>query len=164
MRQLDEPYTAFHVRHTDRKSDFKSQVLKIASRIKSLVFLATDNQEVFDFFKDVFGSSKVASFCKLPSEHGRPLHYMNSDSDILQNNEDAILDLFTLCLAKRYYMFPRFSTEKNLFPSYSGFSKLAARLRQQPELLRTILPQELHRFIKYPSTLDKVQHWRWRYF
>lgn len=164
QRRLDVmsiDYAGFHVRHTDYKTDFKSRVEALKFKIKGDVFLATDNIDVVSYFKSVFGKECVFSFSTLPKEAGMPLHYNRQATDLRQQNTDAILDLFTLTLAKDYYFFPRVGNAFQLTRSYSGFSSLAARLRARPDILKTVLPQSFHP--RMPPTRS-IAEWRWRYF
>ena len=164
LHMLGKSYQAFHIRHTDYKTDFESQVLKLAPKIHGQVFLATDNRSVVSFFESAFGKDQILTFSKLPEQEGKPLHYFNELDDIQTKNDDAILDLLTLCLAKKYYLFPRAGSTRLLFAHYSGFSSLAARLRFSPQLLQQHLPSELHSRIWAPSLLDKIMNIRWLYF
>lgn len=161
---IGDCYHAFHIRHTDYKTDFKSKVLALAPQIKGRVFLATDNKSVVDFFEDAFGNNRVTTFSKLPDKVGEPLHYGDRNIDYSQKNADAILDLLTLALADHYHFFPRESSGYALVGSYSGFSALAARLRFSPHILRLLLSSEFHGRIKSPSLRDRLQNVRWLYF
>ncbi len=161
---LGQRYHAFHIRHTDYKTDFKNKVLALAPHIKDRVFLATDNKSVVDYFEGVFGKNRLTTFSQLPDQIGVPLHYGNIGGEARNRNFDAILDLITLCLADDYHIFPREHVGRRFFPPYSGFSSLAARLRLTPQIMRNLLPQEFHGRIKVPGLLEKVRKIRWHYF
>ena len=161
LEKLGNSYTAYHVRSTDYQTDFKQGVLKTAASISGPIFLATDNIDVVTFFETVFGSQRLFHFSDLPSEAGQPVHYAPAISDMRQRNTDAILDLFTLALAKTYFFFPRIMKSFQILPSYSGFSSLAARLRAQPEILQHALPRD---FLKPSSKAAFFRNLRWRYF
>lgn len=161
---LGASYHAFHIRHTDYQTDFKSKVLALAPQILDRVFLATDNKSVVDYFEDVFGKNRLTTFSQLPDQIGAPLHYGNIGSEVSNRNCDAILDLMTLSLADKCSIFPREHVGRRFFSPYSGFSSLAARLRLAPHIMRNLLPREFHGRIKVPRLLEKAQNIRWLYF
>jgi hypothetical protein len=158
---LSANYTSFHVRHTDYKTDYKPRILRIAPHIKGPIFLATDNREVVEFFCSVFGSNRIFNFSELPEVAGKPVHYSPSAKNMRRQNHDAILDLFTLTLASAYYFFPRETGKFEVFKNYSGFSRLAARLKASPNILQQVLPPQFHAKI---SKRVNLQTLRWRYF
>ncbi len=157
-------YHAFHIRHTDYKTDFKNKVLALAPQIQGRVFLATDNKSVVEYFETVFGKYRLITFSRLPDQAGVALHHGDFGDETEQRNSDAILDLITLCLADFYHFFPREHDRRVIFSPYSGFSSLAARLRLTPQIMQSLLPQELHGRIKVPGLLDKLRNMRWLYF
>ncbi len=158
---LQADFTAFHVRHTDYQTNFEARVKQAAPQISGPVFLATDNKDVVTFFRSVFGRERFHNFSDLPDAAGQPIHFRNDVSNAQNRNADAILDLFTLALARKYFFFPRITSGFSIVPIYSGFSSLAARLRASPETLRQVLPPRLHRHIQARTTLTAL---RWRYF
>ena len=161
---LGGDYHAFHIRHTDYKTDFKNKVLALAPQIHGRVFLATDNKAVVEYFETVFGKNRLITFSRLPDQAGVALHHGDFGDETEQRNRDAILDLITLCLADFYYFFPREHDRRAIFSPYSGFSSLAARLRLKPQIMRGLLPPELHKRIKVPEFSDKLRNIRWLYF
>jgi hypothetical protein len=164
LTSIGGAYSAFHIRHTDYETDYVGRVRKLAAKISGQIFVATDNRAVVDFFKTVFGEKRIITFSKLPDVAGKPLHYDNDFEDMKRLNREAILDVLTLALAKRYIFFPRETGKFALQSSYSGFSVLAARLRNSPKLLKQILPNALHEYIQpAPSWLSPLQK-RWLYF
>jgi hypothetical protein len=139
---LGSDYSAIHIRHTDYKTDYQRRLQKIAPKIMGRIFVATDNREVLDYCKTLFGAARVFSFSHLPEDDAEPLHHSRRMDGMRQRNTDAILDLFTLALARRYFFFRRISTHFHLIPRYSGFSVLAERLRHEPRLLHKVITGE----------------------
>ena len=164
LRHFGGPYCAFHIRHTDYKTNYAARVRALVPHIHGRIFLATDNKAVVSFFEDVFGKVRLTTFSKLPDVHGKPLHHFTDQENAKSRNTDAILDLLMLSLAEKYYFFPRESGDRKFFAPYSGFSSLAARLSLAPDVLRLVLPQEFHHLINKPTVLQKLRNWRWRYF
>jgi hypothetical protein len=161
LQILGQDYTGFHVRHTDYKTDYEKRVKRLAGSVDGPVFLATDNRAVLEFFKNVFGGKRIFGFSVLPDEAGEPLHHGAESSVLRARNVDAVLDLFTLALAREYHFFPRVTAKFSLLPVYSGFSSLAARLRASPQILKHVLPVDFHGRIIASSGLTQL---RWRHF
>lgn len=161
---LGEHYHAFHVRHTDHKTDYEGRVLKLAPVVKDKIFIGTDNKAVVAFFCDVFGPDRVTSFSELPDKLGKALHYNNVGDDIWRRNRDAIVDLLILVLADKYSFFSRLSGKRRYYSAYSGYSVLAARLRFSQHIVRRLLPEELHGRVKSPRLAETIGNLRWRYF
>jgi hypothetical protein len=158
LAKLGADYTAVHIRHTDYKTDYERRVMKLKPKIGGRVFVATDNRDVVTFCKSVFGSANVLSFSKLPEDSGVPLHYLRGSDGAFDRNSDAILDLFTLALAKDYYFYPRMTDRFRLAPRYSGFSILADRLRHEPGLLHQVVSGKTDENLRVASTFSN----KWR--
>ncbi len=161
---LGNDYHAFHIRHTDHKTDYEGRVLALAPSIKGRIFLGTDNKSVVKFFHEVFGKDRVITFSKMPDKAGIAAHYGNVGEDIWIRNRDAIVDLLIIAMANHYHFFSRESGKRRVFAAYSGYSILAARLRSAPQIMRSLLPVELHNRIKKLDLLSSLRNLRWRYF
>jgi hypothetical protein len=136
---LGSNYSSVHIRHTDYKTDYEKRIVELNAKVQGHIFVATDNGDVLKFCQSVLGENRVYSFSKLPDDAGNPLHHLRSADGARQRNEDAVLDLFTLALAKKFYFYPRLIGSFNLRPSYSGFSVLVERLRHEPRLLHRLV-------------------------
>ncbi len=133
LEQLEKPYVAMHIRNTDYKTDYRRQIQEIKHKITGRVFIATDNLDTLNDCREILGENNVVSFSKIPQKHGQPIHlHLSSSDNIRQLNSDAILDLFTLALAKHLVIF---KVENNRFSPYSGYSMLAKQLNQNKCLL-----------------------------
>lgn len=161
LQKLGPNFAAFHVRATDYQTDYKMRVARAVSSIAGSVFLATDNRDVVAYFVDIFGKDRLFHLSSVPEIAGQPLHFDEQNKDMSVRNQEAILDLFTLALSGKYFFFPRLSQKSQLFYKYSGFSRLAARLRATPTILRQVLPSEWHdRIAPKLRMRDRL----WRYF
>lgn len=137
LEQFEKPYVAIHIRNTDYKTDYRSQLQEIKQKLAGPVFIATDNFDTLNDCREILGANNVVSFSNIPQKQGRPLHlHLSSADDIRQLNSDAILDLFTLALAKHLVIF---KVENNRFSPYSGYSMLAKQLNQNKCLLSMAL-------------------------
>jgi hypothetical protein len=140
LAQIGDTYTSIHIRHTDYSTDYRAHILDIAPEISGKIFVSTDNQEVLDFCRNVFGKERVWSFAKLPDQAGVPIH-SNPVLDAHQSNIDAISDLLLLAMAKSYHFF-RIQKKGSSTPPYSGFSMLANKLHKNPKLLQQFMRPE----------------------
>jgi hypothetical protein len=130
-------YDGIHIRNSDYKTNYKEVIASIKGDIRSPVFVATDSSEVLSYCNDVLGKQNVYSFSRFFSTIQVPLHYQLMDlKDTRLRNIDAILDLLTLALARKLYVFPIQSDSPN--PVYSGFSLLAEALSRNPQLLYSL--------------------------
>jgi hypothetical protein len=134
LSRLSRNYTSIHIRNTDFATDYKAHLSRVKSEIDGPIYVATDNCEVLNYCREIFGESRIYNFSNLPNEAGRPIH-SNATLDARQHNIDAIADLILLASAQRYYYFPVFNANTEGV-SYSGFSKFAELLHNDKQLLR----------------------------
>jgi hypothetical protein len=137
--ELGEHYSGVHIRHTDYKTDYEKRIVQLGAKVQGNIFVATDNVDVLKYCRTVLGASRVFSFTQLPDDAGKPLHHLRSAEGARERNEDAILDLFTLAQARKFFFYPRIGGRINMRPSYSGFSVLVDRLRHEPKLLHRLI-------------------------
>ena len=137
VSKIDAAYTSIHIRNTDYKSDYQSRILALSDSIQGPIFLATDNYEVLDFCRSVFGSERVFNFTQFPEFAGFPIHSAKW-MDSWRSNKDAICDLLMLALARHYIFFPLKSGQEG-WPVYSGYSKLADVLHNDKALLQNFM-------------------------
>ena len=135
---LGPNFTALHIRHTDYKTDYKRNLLKINFRGADPIFLATDNAAVVADCTALLGKTRVMTFTALTSKPGQPLHHGQDRHNVRQRNEDAILDVLTLASAKHLIFFRRDNGRREVLPTYSGFSVLADRLHHDRRLLHFV--------------------------
>lgn len=136
-------YVGVHVRHTDYRTDYVKFFNVIADKIRQEpIVVCTDNREVVDYAKAIFGSS-IHSFADLPDMGGQPLHYGNQ-LDRQTINTDSILDLITLARARKLFVTP---VSKGHF---SGYSSLALALNRNQALVDQLLGRG--RFERPPRT------------
>jgi hypothetical protein len=160
---LGPDYNAIHIRHTDYRTDYDVKVRSLKVGSQDRYFLATDNFSVVKNCQSILGTEKLFSFSTLPDDGGHPLHHRRGLTGAQQRNADAVLDLFTLALAKRYYFFRRQTKNIALRPSYSGFSVLADRLQHNPRLLHRIIHGNLDRSLKSENRISaKIRQWMGR--
>src|ERR1043166_9133088 len=93
LRTIGLPYTAFHIRHTDYKTDYEKELVRLRPTISGAVFVATDNRSVVDHCRSIFGHDRVYSFTRLPESPGRPVHEFVGREPVYEINRDAIVDL-----------------------------------------------------------------------
>jgi hypothetical protein len=119
---LSKPYLALHVRNTDYKSDIPIFIERVTPHIAEYenIFLATDNKDVIDQFKILFGN-KIKSFSTINGIVGKTMHY--TLPKIIQTYVlDIICDYLLLVVADEYY----YSSTQ------SRYSKNAEQLRITP--------------------------------
>lgn len=134
-----EHYAGIHVRHTDYQSDYKPFLNSLVDKItQPHVVLCTDNKEVLDYARGIF-RQPLHNFSAIPDIGGRPLHHGNP-ANKQQINTDAILDLFTLAKASTLFLTPISNASRyNNHSGYSGYSRLAGALNQNPALVNALL-------------------------
>lgn len=125
-------YIAVHARNTDIKSDYKRVIENLKSKNFDRIFVATDNVETLQEFKEVFGN-KVFSFSSL-SKNTQSLHYLNTNSR--ERNTDSILDLLMLALSKELYCAELIDCS---WAKFSGYSILAMLLHKNKAVLQHLL-------------------------
>ncbi len=142
MSKVKEGYIAIHIRNTDYKTDYKSQLLELKSEIENQdcrnLFVATDNKICLDYCRVIFSHMNVFSFSKLPKDIGVPMHHYGINGnggniDIYNNNVDAILDLLMLAFSTKLFAL------KTTNGWCSGFSHLACNLRDNPTILKHLM-------------------------
>jgi hypothetical protein len=129
-------YSAVHVRYTDYQAGYESLTAQQIAPVDPL-FVATDNPGVVAHFQALIGADRVLSFASLPHLDGSPFHQPREQDDHAERNRDAILDLLMLTLATRFYILPLKPNANDA--EYSGFSMLAANLRENPEPLAGLI-------------------------
>jgi hypothetical protein len=129
-------YSAVHVRQTDYRSGYESLTAEQIDPIDPL-FVATDNPRIVAHFRALIGADRVLSFANLPHEDGWPLHQVRDLDDCAERNRDAILDLLMLALATRFYILPLRPNAHGA--KYSGYTMLAAKLRDSPGVLSGLI-------------------------
>ena len=134
---IERPYCGIHIRNTDYKTDYEQGLEAIKTKIDGPIFLATDDRHVLEYARALFGESRVYSFATFPGGPARPLHGLAPEDNAYERNADAILDLMMLALAKDFYGFRLIPNSNGI--DYSGYALLAAKLRQAPKILQTLL-------------------------
>jgi hypothetical protein len=134
LARIGGSYSSVHIRHTDYSTDYKDRILALRPQIVGSLYVATDNREVLDFCREVFGAERVFNFSVFPAVAGEPIHD-NLKMDPRQSNLDAICDLLILAMAKSYHFFP-ISNSPGGGLGYSGFSRLAELLHKDKKLLQ----------------------------
>ena len=140
LDSLPDHFDAVHVRHTDLHSNYETILAQLSKKLTRPIFLATDNAQVLEEFKNALCSKNIYSFSKLPENRGEALHQFQKSNCYPQINLDAILDLLTLSFAETLYVAP---TTNNPHGAYSGFSRLAQFLHSDAGLRAEILRQPL---------------------
>jgi len=131
------PYTAIHVRHTDYQMDYEKELVKRRHEIDGAVLIATDNRDVVEFCRSVFGRDRVYSFARLPDRPGKPAHVFEGGEPVYEINRDAIIDLLLVSLANQFIFFP---LSTNIHGSkYSGYTMLARALRNFPFVVQQLI-------------------------
>lgn len=138
--QLPKPFFSVHIRNTDRTTphiqDFIEGCRSVLSHVP--VFIASDDINVIRQFQDAFGSHAYTFTATLPtlppgkSAHESPeaLAQRTGHTQIREFNLDILADFFLLATGNEYL-----ATCQE-----SGFSRSIFYLRQEPELLRRLLP------------------------
>ena len=131
-------YDAIHVRHTDYRSKYEEAIDGLRKAPPRRLFLATDNAEVLQQFRDVLGVDRVFSFSWLPPNAGEPLHKtVLGVEDRFNRNRDAIVDLLMLALSRRLIL-----VRLQDGPGLSGFSQLANTLWSTKIALKHLLARD----------------------
>jgi len=145
-------YHSMHIRHTSYQTDYLEKLPEIKQNFANTkIFLATDNVNVLKDFRDNLGLNNIFSFTNLPETPDMiwttiPQNPLLTTDAIQEINESAILDLFTLALAKRFHLFPlsdKLDAQHQIKPpQYSGFSKLALNLWQWKVILKYVISRD----------------------
>lgn len=132
IRELDRPFAATHIRNTDMTTDYHAAIDRLRERRLPLLFVASDNAQVVRDFVAGLPETRVVSFSSLPDNGGLALHIGMPREAAEQRNTDAILDVLTLALAKPLL---RVRTQNAVNANYSGYTRLAALLNENPRVL-----------------------------
>jgi hypothetical protein len=100
------------------------------------ILVCSDDRRCVDFSREFFTESAVYSVSEIPYlKAGQRLHETQT-AGRFNSNLEAIVDLMALSGAKKVlYTHPRTHNVKN----FSGFSRLADMLQQQPRLRTALL-------------------------
>jgi len=144
-------YHSIHIRNTSDKTTSYLDKLNTFQQMLSSekIFLATDNINVLNDFKEKLNKDYIYSFSSLSktpdvsiSSEVMPINSIITNQEIKQKNEDAILDLLTLSLAKQFHFFPldeMHGVNKSPQPKFSGFTVLANNLFTWKIILKSLL-------------------------
>lgn len=154
INAIGQSFSAIHIRNTDYKTDYRSQLEGLKDRVHLPVFVATDDSACREYCIELFGKKSVRYFSSLPEESGVPLHAEYLHTSIFIRNSEAILDLLTLALATDLF---KISLSPNAHHvTYSGFSLLAENLKNAPDILAALIGSSL----KGRSILGRTAAWR----
>lgn len=138
LQELPLHYIAVHVRHSDLKSDYEAFLRKVVGQAGSWpVFFASDNDEVIEFARGLFGADRTLTRTTSITRAGQPLHdpaLARDESERRQRTADMFVELFCLAGGKELYY-----TDVNERFGVSGFSRLAGFLAQHPDLRARLL-------------------------
>lgn len=126
-KQLPAKYIGLHIRNTDHKSDIPKFIDNYKTAlVGQMIFLASDNKNTIDEFKELYGKN-VVTFANIPDNGGKPIHegYYRTKEQSKEYNIDTFVDILLLATATEYY----YSSET------SWFSRNIAFLRTKPELV-----------------------------
>jgi hypothetical protein len=137
LAAIGRDYVALHIRNTDYRTEYEEWLAENRSKLAGPVFVATDNRATVARCRSILGAERIHSFAKLEAEGEEPLHPIADRKDAYRRNCDAILDLLMLALAKQLYVFQIMPNPNGV--SYSGFSVLAANLKNCETMLRRLV-------------------------
>lgn len=138
LASIGANYVGIHVRHTDYQSDYELFLNTLADKItRPHIVLCTDNKEVLDYARGIF-RQPLHNFSTIPDVGGRPLH-QETQLNKRQINTDSILDLLTLAKASVLFLAPINNARQYGGGRYSGYSRLAGALNQNPPLVDSLL-------------------------
>jgi hypothetical protein len=125
--QVTKPYLSIHIRNTDYKTDYISIYNDNIDLINlSNIFLATDSQDVKNFFSEK--NIKLKNFVNLPNNN-LPIHNRYNNLDRHKVMIDTICDLLILALGDKFIL-PK---------KYYGFTKLAYNLFNNKKLVHNLI-------------------------
>ena len=151
---IGQSFSAIHIRNTDYKTDYRSQLEGLKGRVHLPVFVATDDSACREYCIELFGKESVRYFSSLPEESGVPLHAEYLHTSVFIRNSEAILDLLMLALATDFF---KISLSPNAHhATYSGFSLLAENLKNAPDILAALIGSSA----KGRSILERIAAWR----
>jgi len=129
---LPSLYISIHIRNTDYTSDIPKFLEEINVN-ESDIFLASDNADTIEIFKEKYGS-RLYSFSNIPKgSYGQNIHIDLKTSSNAENiNIDCIVDLLLLASGSKIL----YSLNK------SGYTKLALSIHKQPDLLSHLILNE----------------------
>ena len=151
LRALPANYTGVHIRHTDYNSKYVEWLHEARDKVEGPVFVATDNRQCLADCREAFGADRIHSFATLPEQAGEPIHWRTDREGAYERNSDAILDLMTLVLADRYFYVEL--VDNIVGARRSGFSALAARLRERNELVKRLIGRK---FVEVQDDIDEA--------
>jgi hypothetical protein len=129
---LGSGFVGIHIRDTDYSTQYQAPLEQVAIDPAAHIFVGTDSAAALGYCRAKFGADRVFSFAALRPDGAR-LHHIEDPAQAYERNRDAILDLVTLALASQFHMF---ELQPNAIGMrFSGFSLLAANLRNNPAVL-----------------------------
>jgi hypothetical protein len=165
---IGESHMAIHVRNTDYQTDYKSAFKNIYDQtINKRLLVCTDSVAVLNYAADFFDKSKTFSLSSPPATNGTGLStyatYCGADQQRYELIVQAFADLIGMATAKKIFLCKispgefgagnnQYSDFSNIFNTtnanqlvptgingFSGFSILAASLRNRPSLVKQLL-------------------------
>lgn len=136
--ELTDDHSAIHIRNTDLKTDYQALIRTIERRVRNdRIVVCSDDPACIDYVGTrLSATSQIFSGSSIPDAGGKPLHY-NSEIDRTKANIDMLCDLFWLSMSRNLYVM------KSRQGLYSGFSRLAARLMSERQLLGALVANAL---------------------
>jgi len=126
---LEKPYIGIHIRNTDLETDFESFFKTIKKEVENKnILVCSDNIKCIHYAKKYFKHSNVMSVSNIPDLKGQPLHRLNKLNPY-ECNLNSLIDLFALAKSENVLI------TKHSMGSISGFSMLALKLNENPEVL-----------------------------
>ncbi len=145
LGELPESYISIHVRSSDKhlKCDYQAffEQLDLGSSVSN-VYLSCDRKVVQDYGKAALRSFNVLTYNDLPDVTGN-LH-SNTSLPRWETNIHCLVDLIVMAMSQQIIRAPVFIGRRGFLflkrkPFLSGFGWLAARLSDEPELIKTLL-------------------------
>ena len=137
LKEIGGRYSAFHIRNTDYKTDFREFVRSESKKIVGPIFVATDSFDTLVECKNIIGKERVYSFADLPVGSNEPLQFSSDNIAII--NRDSIIDLCMLAISKKLFVKKIIRSENLRAPEYSGFSTLAVNLHASKSHIRRLV-------------------------
>ena len=141
--KLGNDYDAVHIRNTDISTKYIDFLKSIQYKlINRKVLLCTDDFFVLNSAKEILFDSEIISYNNFYNlsnnkKHSYPIHHQwnLSESNIFENNINMFIDLIGISKSKNYY----YSNVNNSSVLVSGFSKLGENLKNNKELVNSLL-------------------------
>ena len=131
------PYVGIHIRNTDLQSDFLGLFKRLRPELEGKrILICSDDHKVKLEATKAFPNSEVFSTSEIPALNGKPYQrpFLNTLAGERKLVIDSLTDLFGLTFATEFHS----ATIINRMEKDSGYSQLARKLREDPQIVTNL--------------------------